>query len=137
MYIPVFGLLSSFNSEIWARQGLSAILVPVEGIQLRAIKFILQDYESSYVDRLKKLPLIPVFISCKISYSLITNVYPPLTSLASTSTLLIFSNPPLVLALVIFVQTCAKHHFSETHTLTKLYFYGAIYPQISNHFLRM
>ena len=45
-------------------------------------------------------------------------------------------NPPLVLPLVIFVQTCAKPPSSETRTLTELYFYGTVYPQISNPLLQ-
>jgi hypothetical protein len=35
-------------------------LFSLEGIQRRATKFILQDYESSYFNRLKKLNLIPI-----------------------------------------------------------------------------
>ena len=50
----------SFGSEFWTPQGPSADLLRLEGIQRRTTKFILQDYESSYVDRLKKLDLIPI-----------------------------------------------------------------------------
>ena len=99
----------SFGSEFWAPQGPSADLLRLEGIQRRTTKFILQDYESSYVDRLKKLDLIPisywreikdiVFLhKCKSAYMRLT----------STSSLPIPPSPPLVLPLVIFVQTCAK-----------------------------
>ena len=50
----------SYGCEIWAPQSPSADLLHIEGIQRRATKFILQDYELSCADRLKKLNLIPL-----------------------------------------------------------------------------
>ena len=44
----------------WAPQGSSSDLLRLESVQRRATKVILQDYESSYSDRLKKLNLIPI-----------------------------------------------------------------------------
>ena len=48
----------SLGCEIWAPQGPSADLLCLEGIQRRATKFVLQDYTSSYVVRLKELNLM-------------------------------------------------------------------------------
>ena len=120
LYLSLVRTHLSFGSEIWAPQGPSAGLLRFEGIQRRTTKFILQDYESSYVDWLKKLYLIPisywheikdiVFLhKCKSAYM----------SLTSTSSLPIPSSPPLVPPLVIFVQTFAKPPSSETRTLTE------------------
>ena len=58
LYLSLVRSHLSFGFEIWAPQGLSADLLRLEGIQRRATKFVLQDYETSYVDRLKKLNLI-------------------------------------------------------------------------------
>ena len=51
LYLSLVRSHLSFCSEIWAPQGpSSADLLPLEGIQRRATKFILQD-ESSYVEK--------------------------------------------------------------------------------------
>ena len=104
LYLSLVRSHLSFDSEIWAPQGLSADLLRFEGIQRRATKFILQDYESSYVERLKKLYLIPISywqeIKDIVSFK---NVNPAYMSLTSTSSLPISSSPSLVLAFVIFV----------------------------------
>ena len=62
-YLSLVRSYLSFGCEIWAPQGPSADLLRLEGIgiQRRATKFVLQDYTSSYVVRLKKLNLIPVY----------------------------------------------------------------------------
>ena len=60
LYLSLVRSHLSFGCEIWAPQGPSADLLRLEGIQRRATKFVLQDYTSSYVVRLKKLNLIPV-----------------------------------------------------------------------------
>ena len=52
--------LISYGSEIWAPQGSSRDLAIIEGVQRRASKFILQDYELPYPERLKKLNLLPI-----------------------------------------------------------------------------
>ena len=58
LYLSLVRSHLSFGCEIWVPQGPSADLLRLEGIQRRATKFILKDYESSYPDRLKKLNLI-------------------------------------------------------------------------------
>ena len=52
LYLSLVRSHLSFGCELWAPQGSSADLFRLEGIQRRATKFILHDYESSYVDRL-------------------------------------------------------------------------------------
>ena len=87
LYLSLVRSHLSFGCEIWAPQGPSADLLRLEGIQRRATKFILKDYESSYPDRLKKLNLIPLsywheikdiifFYKCKSGlYELDTNQF--------------------------------------------------------------
>ena len=94
-----------------------------------------QDYESSYVDRLKKFNLIPLsywheikdiifFYKCKSGkYELDINQF--ITEPLHHST-----RPVLV---IFFIQICAKRLSSETRNLTELYFYGITCLQISNH----
>jgi hypothetical protein len=122
----------SFVCELWAPQGPSAYLFRLESIQRRATKLILQDYESSYVDRLKKLNLIlscwheikdiMFFYKCKSGmYELDINQF--ITSII----------PPVPVLVIFFVKICVKRLSSETRTLTELYFYGITCLQISNH----
>ena len=49
-----------YASEIWAPQATSRDLAILEGVQRRATKFILQNYELSYYERLRKLNLLPI-----------------------------------------------------------------------------
>jgi hypothetical protein len=98
-------------------------------------KFILQDYESSYVDRLKKLNLIPLsyWHEIKISCSS-THANPGCTNLTLISLLPSLSIiPPVPVLVIFFVQICVKRLSSETRTFTELYFYGITCLQISNH----
>ena len=55
LYLSLVRSHLSFVCGIWAPQGPSADLLRLEGIQRRATKFVLQDYETSYVDRLRSL----------------------------------------------------------------------------------
>jgi hypothetical protein len=66
-----------------------------------------------------------------------TNVNLGCTNLTSTSILASLFTTPLVPVLGNFVQTYAKPPSSETPTSTELYFYGTIYPQISNPLLQL
>ena len=91
LYLSLVRSHLSFGCEIWAPQDPSADLLRFEGIQRRATKFILKDYECSYPDRLKKLNLIPLsywheikdiifFYECKSGmYELDTNQFITLT----------------------------------------------------------
>ena len=60
LYLTLVRSQFSHSSEVWAPQGPSSDLLRLESVQRRATKVILQDYESSYSDRLKKLNLIPI-----------------------------------------------------------------------------
>ena len=60
LYLALVRSHLSYGSEVWAPQGSSRDLGLLEGVQRRASKFIVQDYESPYIVRLKKLNLLPV-----------------------------------------------------------------------------
>ena len=60
LYLALVRSHLSYGSEIWAPQGSSRDLAIIEGVQRRASKFILQDYELPYPERLKKLNLLPI-----------------------------------------------------------------------------
>ena len=60
LYLTLVRSQFSHSSEVWAPQGPSSDLLRLESVHRRATKVILQDYESSYSDRLKKLNLIPI-----------------------------------------------------------------------------
>ena len=119
LYLSLVRSHLSFGCEIWAPQGPSADLLRLEGIQRRATKFILKDYESSYPDRLKKLNLIPLsywheikdiifFYKCKSGCTNLT--------LINSLTNLFITQPVPVLA-IFFVQICVKRLSLETRTL--------------------
>jgi hypothetical protein len=68
-----------YGSEIWAPQTTSRDLLCLESVHRRATKYILQDFTSSYTNRLKKLNLLPIsywfeikditfFYKCKAGY---------------------------------------------------------------------
>jgi hypothetical protein len=57
-----------YASEIWAPQASSRGLAILEGVQRRATKFILQHYEFSYLERLRKLNLLPISYWFEIKY---------------------------------------------------------------------
>jgi hypothetical protein len=54
LYLALVQSHLSYGSEIWAPQSSSRDLSLLEGVQRRATKFILRDYDSPYVLRLKK-----------------------------------------------------------------------------------
>ena len=60
LYLILVRSQLSHGCEVWTPQGPSSDLFRLESIQRRSTKFILHDYESCYVDRLKKLNLIPI-----------------------------------------------------------------------------
>ena len=60
LYLTLVRSQFSHGSEVWAPQGPSSDLLRLESVQRRATKVILQDYKSSYSDRLKKLKLFPI-----------------------------------------------------------------------------
>ncbi len=60
LYLSLVRALLSYGSELWAPQTTSKVLLTIEGVQRRATKYILQDYNSSYADRLTKLKLLPI-----------------------------------------------------------------------------
>ena len=77
LYLSLVRSHLSHGCEVWAPQGPSSVMYRLESIQRRATKFILQDHDSSYSDRLKKLNLIPLsywlelkdivfFFKCKV-----------------------------------------------------------------------
>ena len=81
LYLSLVRPNLSHGSEVWAPQTPSLDMYHLESIQRRATKFFLQDYESSYSDRLKKLTLIPIsywlelkdivfFFKCKVDRSI-------------------------------------------------------------------
>jgi hypothetical protein len=60
LYLSLVGSHLSYASEIWLPQASSRELAILEGVQRRATKFILQNYELSYLERLRKLNLLPI-----------------------------------------------------------------------------
>lgn len=60
LYLSLVRSHLSYGSEIWAPQGSSRDLTLLEGVQRRATKFILQNYELSYPERLRELKLLPI-----------------------------------------------------------------------------
>ena len=60
LYLTLVRSQLSPGCEVWAPQGASSDLFRLECIERRSTKFILNDYESCYVDRHKKLNLIPI-----------------------------------------------------------------------------
>ena len=60
LYLSLVRSHLSYASEIWAPQASSRDLAILEGVQRRATKFILQNYELSYLERLRKLNLLPI-----------------------------------------------------------------------------
>ena len=53
LYLTLVRAHLCYGSEIWAPQSTSKDLLRIESVQRRATKYILQDYHSSYADRLK------------------------------------------------------------------------------------
>ena len=79
LYLTLVRTHLCYGSEIWAPQTTSRDLLCLESVQRRATKYILQDFTSSYPDRLKKLNLLPIsywfeikditfFYKCKAGY---------------------------------------------------------------------
>ena len=77
LYLSLVRSHLSHGCEVWAPQSPSSDMYRLESIQRRATKFILQDHDSSYSDRLMKLNLIPLsywlelkdivfFFKCKV-----------------------------------------------------------------------
>jgi hypothetical protein len=60
LYLSLVRSHLSYASEVWAPQASSRDLAIMEGVQRRATKFILQNYELSYLERLRKLNLLPI-----------------------------------------------------------------------------
>ena len=60
LYLSLVRSHLSYGSELWGPQNSSNDLRRLEGVQRRATKFILQDYTSSYLERLKKINLLPL-----------------------------------------------------------------------------
>ncbi|CAB4007908.1 RNA-directed DNA polymerase from mobile element jockey [Paramuricea clavata] len=60
LYLALVRAHLSYGSELWAPQSTSKDLLRIESVQRRASKYILQDYHSSYADRLKLLNLLPI-----------------------------------------------------------------------------
>ena len=60
LYLSLVRSHLSYASEIWAPQASSRDLAILEGVQRRATKFILQNYELSYLERLRRLNLLPI-----------------------------------------------------------------------------
>ncbi len=114
----------SHGCEVWAPQGPSSDMYRLESIQRRATncKFILQDHESSYSDRLKKLNLIPLsywlelkdivfFFKCKVGvYELDIQQF-----IKQCPAI----NQPVQVLVTFYVQTYAEHLILETHTLVE------------------
>ena len=96
LYLALVRSHLSYGSEIWAPQGSSRDLSLLEGVQRRATKFILKDYDSPYILRLKKLKLLPIsywleikdlifFFKCKQGlYDLDISCYVTFSSLRSS-----------------------------------------------------
>ena len=60
LYLSLVRSHLSYANEIRAPQASSRDLAILEGVQRRATKFILQNYELSYLERLRKLNLLPI-----------------------------------------------------------------------------
>ena len=60
LYLSLVRSHLSYASEIWAPQSSWRDLAILEGVQRRATKFILQNDEFSYLERLRKLNLLPI-----------------------------------------------------------------------------
>ena len=60
LYLALVRAHLCYGSELRAPQSTSKDLLHIEGVQRRASKYILQDYHSSYADRLKLLNLLPI-----------------------------------------------------------------------------
>ena len=60
LYLTLVRTHLCYGSEIWAPQTTSRDLLCIESVQRRATKYILQDFTSSYTNRLKKLNLLPI-----------------------------------------------------------------------------
>ena len=60
LYLTLVRAHICYGSEIWAPQSTSKDLLRIESVQRRATKYVLQDYHSSYTDRLKLLNLLPI-----------------------------------------------------------------------------
>ena len=59
-----------YARDIWAPQGSSHDLALLKGVQRRATKYILHEFNSSYAERLKQLKLLPVsyWLELKVSF---------------------------------------------------------------------
>jgi hypothetical protein len=60
LYLTLVRTHLSYGSEIWAHQTTSRDILCLESVQRRATKYILQDFTSSYTNRLMKLNLLPI-----------------------------------------------------------------------------
>ena len=60
LYLTLVRAHLCYGSEIWAPQSTSRDLLRIESVQRRSTKYVLQDYHSSYTDRLKLLNLLPI-----------------------------------------------------------------------------
>ena len=60
LYLALVRAHLCYGSELWAPQSTSKDLLRIESVQRRASKYVLQDYHSSYADRLKLLNLLPI-----------------------------------------------------------------------------
>lgn len=131
LYLSLVRSHLSYGSELWAPQNSSNDLRRLEGVQRRATKFILQDYTSSYLARLKKTNLLPLSFGLKwktsfsflnasrVSLTLIPlNLCRFLTPLVGHFVRLriIFLNLPLM-----------KPHFFKSHFSIELFFCGMAY----------
>ena len=79
LYLTLVRIHLCYGSEIWAAQTTSKDLLCLESVQRLATKYILQDFTSSYTNRLKKLKPLPIsywfeikdimfFYKCKAGY---------------------------------------------------------------------
>lgn len=59
-YCSLIRPLVEFSSQLWSCNYNRKLLIKVESLQRRATKFILNDYNSSYEDRLNMLELLPL-----------------------------------------------------------------------------
>jgi hypothetical protein len=60
LYLSLVRSHLSYASEIWAPQASSRDRAILEGVQKRVTKFVLQNYELSYLERLWKFNLLPI-----------------------------------------------------------------------------
>ena len=60
LYLSLVRSHLSYASEIWAPQASSRDRAILEGVQRRVTKFVLQNYELYYLERLRKLNLLPI-----------------------------------------------------------------------------